>query len=481
MPARATTTRSGRRTPCVPWAASRRWAARRAGWRRPWPGSSAHSVRRIGAVLSDRHASGQAPRSTGAERSHLRPPVCSPTSNAPTRGASALASVQGRDGVPDPRAARGAQRARRGRAWAGQAARGARRAAAACERAGERGAAGAGAVGRGRAGAARSRRCRCTSRGCARRSAIRTWWRRRRRATGCACGPGELDAERFERGVEAGRGALDAGPRRAGGGAAARGAWRCGAGRRWPIWRSSRSRRRRSRGWRSSGWPRSRRAWRPTSPRAAARWWASCAQLVAEHPTRERLAAQLMLALYRSGRQAEALEAYRDARERLVEDAGVEPGPELRRLQERVLRQDRRWSSRRRRELPRELDRRTAPPLVGRDARAGPAARALGGRRGSARAGWSRCAAPTGMGKTPARRPSWPARSIAPARARVAACRCAAARRPRRRPRSATRRATLRRRRRSLVGSTTPTALAAAALAGAARRGARAARRCWCS
>ena len=55
-------------------------------------------------------------------------------------------------------------------------------------------------------------------------------------------------------------------------------------------------------------------------------------QLRAEHPTRERLTAQLMLALYRSGRQAEALEVYRDARQILVEDAGIEPGAELQRL-----------------------------------------------------------------------------------------------------------------------------------------------------
>jgi YVTN family beta-propeller protein len=63
--------------------------------------------------------------------------------------------------------------------------------------------------------------------------------------------------------------------------------------------------------------------------------------LVAEHPLREQLHGRRMLALYRSGRQAEALEAYRDARAALVEQVGVEPGPELRRLQARILAQDR--------------------------------------------------------------------------------------------------------------------------------------------
>ena len=62
--------------------------------------------------------------------------------------------------------------------------------------------------------------------------------------------------------------------------------------------------------------------------------------VIAEHPFRERLRAQLMLALYRSGRQAEALEAYREARELLVEELGVEPGAELRRLEQAILRQD---------------------------------------------------------------------------------------------------------------------------------------------
>jgi ABC-type transport system substrate-binding protein/DNA-binding SARP family transcriptional activator len=62
--------------------------------------------------------------------------------------------------------------------------------------------------------------------------------------------------------------------------------------------------------------------------------------LIDEHPLRERLHAQRMLALYRTGRQAEALEAYRDARAVLVEQIGVEPGGELRRLHDAVLAQD---------------------------------------------------------------------------------------------------------------------------------------------
>jgi WD40 repeat protein/DNA-binding SARP family transcriptional activator len=62
--------------------------------------------------------------------------------------------------------------------------------------------------------------------------------------------------------------------------------------------------------------------------------------LVAEEPLRERLHAHRMLALYRLGRQAEALEAYRHARRAVVEAIGVEPGPELRRLHEAILRQD---------------------------------------------------------------------------------------------------------------------------------------------
>ena len=62
--------------------------------------------------------------------------------------------------------------------------------------------------------------------------------------------------------------------------------------------------------------------------------------LVAAHPLSERLHAQRMLALYRSGRQAEALAAYRHARRVLVEEIGVEPGAELRGLHDAILRQD---------------------------------------------------------------------------------------------------------------------------------------------
>jgi WD40 repeat protein/DNA-binding SARP family transcriptional activator len=108
--------------------------------------------------------------------------------------------------------------------------------------------------------------------------------------------------------------------------------------------------------------------------------------LVAAYPLRERLHAQRMLALYRCGRQAEALEAYRHARRTLVEEIGIEPGPGLRGLHDAILRQDPALDVEAAvAELPRELDAAAAPPLIGRDEE-------LGGLR----AHWQRAAAGAG-------------------------------------------------------------------------------------
>lgn len=62
--------------------------------------------------------------------------------------------------------------------------------------------------------------------------------------------------------------------------------------------------------------------------------------LIGKHPLRERLRAQLIVALYRAGRQAEALDVYQDARRALVEELGLEPSPSLKALEKQVLGQD---------------------------------------------------------------------------------------------------------------------------------------------
>jgi DNA-binding SARP family transcriptional activator/WD40 repeat protein len=91
--------------------------------------------------------------------------------------------------------------------------------------------------------------------------------------------------------------------------------------------------------------------------------------LLAENPLRERLHALRMLALYRCGRQGEALEAYRGARTTLVEEIGVEPAPELRRLHEAILRQDPSLDVEPApAALQPELDATALPPLIGREA-----------------------------------------------------------------------------------------------------------------
>ena len=107
--------------------------------------------------------------------------------------------------------------------------------------------------------------------------------------------------------------------------------------------------------------------------------------LVHQHPLRERLVAQLMLALYRSGRQAEALECYRVARSRLVEELGLEPGRELRELEGAILAHDRRLDS------PTRGSAR-GPPRIARRRRGGLVVAAVGRRpAGRDRGGCGHC------------------------------------------------------------------------------------------
>jgi DNA-binding SARP family transcriptional activator/ABC-type branched-subunit amino acid transport system substrate-binding protein len=98
------------------------------------------------------------------------------------------------------------------------------------------------------------------------------------------------------------------------------------------------------------------------------------ADLVRREPLQERLRGQLMLALYRSGRQADALAAYADGRAMLVEQLGLEPGRELRELQAAILRQDRALDV----PAPRPTETVTPPPPNRRRRRALAAASAAG-------------------------------------------------------------------------------------------------------
>ena len=167
-------------------------------------------------------------------------------------------------------------------------------------------------------------------------------WPRSRPGTGSCSRAGELDAHRFEA-----PGRRGAGPTWPGGrpeAAAERLREALGpVARPGPVRRGRlrlRAGRTRS-GWRRPGWPRSRTGWRRTWPAAATPAWpASWTAWRPAHPLRERLCGQRMLALYRCGRQADALAAYQDLRARLGDELGIDPNPGLQRLQQAILRQD---------------------------------------------------------------------------------------------------------------------------------------------
>ena len=117
--------------------------------------------------------------------------------------------------------------------------------------------------------------------------------------------------------------------------------WRCGAGSRWPSWATSRPRPPTGCGWPSCrcgrGSGAATRCWRSGRPEAAV---PDLQHLVAENPLRERLWARLVTALYAADRQADALDACRRCAELLRDELGIDPGPELRDLEQAVLRQD---------------------------------------------------------------------------------------------------------------------------------------------
>ena len=109
--------------------------------------------------------------------------------------------------------------------------------------------------------------------------------------------------------------------------------------------------------------------------------------LIAEHPYREGLRAQLMLAFYRCDRQADALQAYQNGRRALIEGLGIEPGERLRELERAILAQDPGLAgpAGEMAELPPELGAGTL--LVGRDAELD-RLREHWRRRAAAPAGW---------------------------------------------------------------------------------------------
>ena len=244
--------------------------------------------------------------------------------------------LQPSDGDPPPRSARGAGR-RRGssRCRAGSSVRCSPRSrcgrARSCRPTGSSPTSGARARPRRRPARSRTRSRRCASWSAATSSSPR------RPATGWRSTARRRRRHRFERLLKQAREAEPA----ASGPAAGRGARPLARALRSPTSTRRTSRGSRRHGSTSCAWPRRRSGSTPSSRSAGTRALVGeLEQLVATHPLRERLRGQLMLALYRCGRQAEALEVYRAARLALADELGLDPSPELQELERRVLRQD---------------------------------------------------------------------------------------------------------------------------------------------
>src|SRR6266536_2235722 len=119
------------------------------------------------------------------------------------------------------------------------------------------------------------------------------------------------------------------------------GRWFSSAASRSPTSATSRSPARRRRGWSSCVSTPSRSGSKPSSSSAAmSSSFPSSSSSLPKSPFEERPRAALMLALYRSGRQAQALEVYAEGRRRLVDELGIDPGPALQQLERQILNQD---------------------------------------------------------------------------------------------------------------------------------------------